>query len=179
MVRVAHDLDCKGVLELARLKGLLDAANYSGWDMGSRVARMPTLGAKARRRWGTLAFVVVLWDEEEFACGLAGFEVAVGVGGVGERVDVLEAELEGAVGYAVEDVFGAGLEFGASGDVILEGRTSDVERTHGGETDEIEGWDCAAGSAEEDEQAAGAEALERLLEGGFADGVVDDGKAAA
>ena len=62
---------------------------------------------------GHPTFVVVLWDEEEFAGGLAGFEVAVGVGGVGERVDVFEAELEGAVGYAVEDVFGAGFEFGA------------------------------------------------------------------
>ena len=34
-------------------------------------------------------------DEEEFAGGFAGFEVAVGVGGVGEWVDVLEGEFEG------------------------------------------------------------------------------------
>jgi hypothetical protein len=33
------------------------------------------------------------WDEEEFAGGLAGFEVAVGVSCVGERVDVFEAQL--------------------------------------------------------------------------------------
>ena len=53
VVRVAHDLDCKGVPELARPTDPLDVANSSGWDMGPRVARMPTLGAKARRRWGT------------------------------------------------------------------------------------------------------------------------------
>ena len=80
-------------------------------------------------------------DEEEFAGGLAGFEVAVGVGGVGEGVDVFEAEFEGAVGYGVEDVFGAGFEVGAGGDVVLEGGTGDVERAHGGEADEVEGWD--------------------------------------
>ncbi len=118
-------------------------------------------------------------DEEEFAGGLAGFEVAVGVGGVGERVNVLEAELEGAVGYALEDVFGAGLEIGRRRDVVLHGGAGDVEGAHGGEADEVEGWDGSAGSAEEDHEAARAEALEGLLEGGFADGIVDDGKAAA
>jgi hypothetical protein len=46
-------------------------------------------------------------DEEEFAGGFAGFEVTVGVSGVGEGVDVFHAEFEGAVCYAVEDVFGA------------------------------------------------------------------------
>ena len=121
----------------------------------------------------------MLGDEEEFAGGFAGFEVAVGVGGVGEWVDVFEAELEGAAGYAVEDVFGAGFEVGGGGDVVLHGGAGDVERAHGGEADEVEGWDGSAGSAEEDHEAAGAEALEGLLEGGFADGVVDDGKAAA
>src|SRR4051812_2493413 len=49
-----------------------------------------------------------LGDEEEFAGGFAGFEVAMGLGGVGERVDVFEAEFEGAVGYCIEDVFGSG-----------------------------------------------------------------------
>lgn len=33
-----------------------------------------------------------LWDEEDFPCGSAGLEVAVGLGGIGERVDVLDAE---------------------------------------------------------------------------------------
>jgi hypothetical protein len=117
-------------------------------------------------------------DEEKFAGGLAGFEVSVGVGGVGERVDVFEAELESAVGYAVEDGFRAGLKVGGGGDVVLHGGASDVERAHGGETDEVEGWDGAAGSSEEDHEAAGAEALEGLLEGRLADGVVDDRKEA-
>ena len=103
----------------------------------------------------------------------------MGVGGVGEGVDMFEAELEGSVGYAVEDVFDAGLEIGRRGDVVLHGGAGDVERAHGGETDEVEGRDGTAGTAEENHEAARAEALEGLLEGGFADGVVDDGQAAA
>ena len=39
-----------------------------------------------------------LGDEQEFAGGLTGFEVAVGVGGVGEGIDVFDAEFEGVVG---------------------------------------------------------------------------------
>ncbi len=103
----------------------------------------------------------------------------MGVGGVGERVDVFVAQFEGAVGYAVEDVSGARDEVGAGGDVVLHGGTSDVEGAHGGEANEVEGWDGSAGSAEENHEAAWTQTLERLLEGGFADGVVDDGKAAA
>ncbi len=71
----------------------------------------------------------------------------------------------------------AGFEIGAGSDVVLEGGAGDVEGAHGGEADEIEGRNGSAGSAEEDEEAAGAEALEGVLEGGFADGVVDDGEA--
>ena len=48
-----------------------------------------------------------------------------------------------------------------------------------GEANEVEGWDGSAGSAEENHEAAWAQTLERLLEGGFADGVVDDGEATA
>jgi len=103
----------------------------------------------------------------------------VGLCGVGEGVDVLDAELEGAVGDCVEDSFGAGFEFGAGGDVVPECGASDEEGAHGGEADEVEGRYGSAGSAKESEEASGAKALERLLEGGFADGVVDDWKALA
>ena len=113
-------------------------------------------------------------NEQDFAGGLAGFEVAVGLGGFGEWVVVFEAELEGAVGDPAEDVAGALLEVGAGGDVVLQGGAGDEERAHGGELDEVEGRDGAAGSAVEGEQAAGAEAGEAAIEGGLADGVVDD-----
>ena len=85
------------------------------------------------------------------------------------------AELEGAVGDAAKDVFGAGFEISACGDVVLHGGAGDVEGSHGGEADEVEGWDGSAGSAEEDQEAARPEALEGLLECGLTDGVVDDG----
>ena len=49
----------------------------------------------------------------------------------------------------------------------------DVERAHGGEANEVEGWNGSAGAAEEDDDAARAQTLERLLEGGLANGVVD------
>ena len=62
----------------------------------------------------------------------------------------------------------------AGGDVVLERGAGDVERAEGGEPDEVEGRDGAAGAAEEDEGSAGAEDFEGLVEGGFADGVVDD-----
>ena len=91
----------------------------------------------------------------------------MGVGGVGKWVDVFDAQLEGAAGDAVEDVFGAGFEIGGRGDVVLHGWARDVEGTHGREADEIEGRDCSARAAEEDHEATGAEALERLLEGGL------------
>src|ERR1700738_2389915 len=141
--------------------------------------RGPRLAAKDAAKMGHPICGRGLGDEEEFAGGLAGFEVAVGVAGIGERIDVFEAEFEGAVGYAVEDVFDTGLEVGGRGDVILHGWAGDVEGAHGGEADEVEAWDGAAGSAEEDHESAGAEALEGLLGGGFAYGVVDDGEAAA
>lgn len=99
--------------------------------------------------------------------------------GVGEWVDVLYAKPEGVVGDCIEDLFGAVFEFGAGGDVVLEGGAGDVEGAHGGETDEVEGRDGSAGATEENDEAAGAKALERLLEGGFADGVVDHGEASA
>ena len=70
----------------------------------------------------------VLWDEEQLAGGLAAFEVAVCVRGVGERVDVLDAQLERAVGHGVEDGVGAGLEVFAGCDVVLERGAGDVER---------------------------------------------------
>src|SRR5580698_6977811 len=101
------------------------------------------------------------------------------VGCVGERIDVFEAKLEGAVGHAIEDVFGAGFEVSGGGDIVLHGGASDAERAHRGEADEVEGWDGSAGSAEEDHEAARAEALEGLLEGRFSNRVVDDGKTAA
>jgi hypothetical protein len=113
-------------------------------------------------------------NKEEFAGGAAGLEVALRLCCVREWVDVLDAELEGAVGDCVEDSFGAGFEFGAGGDVVLERGAGDEEGAHGGEADEIEGRDGSAGSAEECEEAAGAQALERLLEGGLANGVVYD-----
>ncbi len=43
------------------------------------------------------------------------------LGGVGEWIDVFDAELQGAVGYSIEDVFGAGFEVSAGSDVVFEG----------------------------------------------------------
>jgi len=117
--------------------------------------------------------VVFLWDEQEFSGGDAGFEVAVGVGCVGERVGVLEAELEIAVGDGIEDCGGAEFEIFAGGDVVLERGPCDVERAEGGEPDEIEGRHRAAGAAEEDEHSARTEDFERLVEGGFSHRIVD------
>jgi hypothetical protein len=74
---------------------------------------------------------------------------------------------------------GACLEIGAGGDVVAERGAGDEERAHGRETDEVEGRHGAAGSAEEHQHATGLEALERLIEGGFAHRVIDDGKAFA
>jgi hypothetical protein len=113
------------------------------------------------------------WNEEELAGGEAGFEVAVGVRGIGERVGVLETELERAVGDGVEDGVGAEFEFFAGGDVVVELGAGDEERAEAGELDEVEGRDCTAGGAEEDEGSARAKDFEGLVEGGFADGVVD------
>src|ERR1700733_10668449 len=79
------------------------------------------------------------WDEEKLAGGLAGLQIAVGVGGIDERIAVFKAELESAVGYCVEHIGGTGFEVGPGGDVVLQRRTSDVERAHGGEADGVEG----------------------------------------
>ena len=49
-------------------------------------------------------------DEKELAGRFAGLKIAVRLCGVGERVDVFEAEFEGAAGDAVEDIFGADFE---------------------------------------------------------------------
>ncbi len=43
-------------------------------------------------------------DEEEFAGGFTGLEVAVGLSGFCEGIGVFEAKFEGAVGDSVEDV---------------------------------------------------------------------------
>ena len=103
----------------------------------------------------------------------------MGLGGVGEAVGLVDAELESALGDAVEDFGGAGFEVRAGGDVVLEGGAGDVERAHGREADEVEGRDGAGGCAEEDEGAAGLERGEGGFKGGLADGVVDDGDALA
>jgi len=66
-------------------------------------------------------------DEEEFAGGFSGLEVAVRVSGIGERVDVFDAEFESTVDDSVEDVFSAGLEVGWSCDVVLHRGTSDIK----------------------------------------------------
>ena len=101
-----------------------------------------------------------LGEEEDFACGFAGFEISMGLGGFGEGVGVLDAEFERSGGYLVEDVCGAGFEVGAGSDVVLEGGAGDEEGAHGGEANEIEGRNGSAGSAEEDHGTARSEAGE-------------------
>ena len=103
----------------------------------------------------------------------------MGVGGAVEGVGVFEAEFEGAGGDGVEDVGGAGEEVGAGGDVVLEGGSGDEEGAELREADEVEGRDGAGGTTEEGEKSAGLETEEGLVEGGLADGVVDDGEAFA
>ena len=85
-MRVRHDFDCMRM------------------ELVSRHNLVLALPALHRGFW--------LWDEKEFSRGLAGFEVAVSVCGVGERVDVFEAELDRTVPYGGEDVFGTGFEVG-------------------------------------------------------------------
>jgi hypothetical protein len=118
-----------------------------------------------------------LGNEQEFSGGLARFKIAVGLCGVCEGVGVGHTDVKSAIGDPAEDVAGSLLEISAEMDVVLESGAGNVEGAHGGEADEIEGRDGAGGSAEEDERAAGAKTLERLLNGGLADGVVDDGEA--
>lgn len=132
--------------------------------------------ATAKAEAGGLSFTS--GEEEEFTSGVAGFEVAVGLSGFSKRISVLDAELEGTDSNALEYVVGAGEEIGAGGDVILKRGTGDVEGAESGETDEIEGRNWTARSSEENERAAWPEAGEGLIEGGFADRVVDDGQAA-
>src|ERR1035441_976727 len=55
-----------------------------------------------------------------------------------------------------------------------QGGAGDEQRSFAAELDEVEGRYWTAGAAEESQQATGPEAVEALLERGFADGVVHD-----
>ncbi len=59
-------------------------------------ARVAAVGSEARVQ-------LHLWDEDELARGLAGLEVAVGLGCIRERVGATDADLEGVVARPGED----------------------------------------------------------------------------
>jgi hypothetical protein len=62
VVRIAHDLDCKGVREEERLCGLIcpmPSRNILSGIEGSRVARITHLNAMEPREDGAPGFVVV------------------------------------------------------------------------------------------------------------------------
>src|SRR5277367_204563 len=92
---------------------------------------------------------------------------------------MLHADLERACIDGGEDGLRTGDEVFAGEDVMLQRGTRDEERALGGQLDEIEGWDCSAGTSEENHRAAQTEDVQRLLEGGLADGIIDDVDAAA
>src|SRR5262249_41866512 len=113
-------------------------------------------------------------DEQDFAVGLTGFEVAVGLTGPVEREGDVYAHLKLAVGDPAEEVSGAPEQLVAAGDVVTERGAGQEERASGAEHLGIERRDGSAGLAEEHEVAAGVEAVEAAIEGGPADRVVDD-----
>ncbi len=77
-----------------------EAKSLSGTGGVARAAQVAVLGPEARVQ-------LHLWDEDELARGLAGLEVAVGLGCLRERVGATDANLEGVVAHPGEDALGA------------------------------------------------------------------------
>ena len=88
----------------------------------------------------------------------------MGLGGIRQRICVLDAQLEFAGGDPAKNISRTLFEFLASGDVMRQSRTCDEQRALLRELDEIEGRYRSAGSAEENEVAAGTKYVEVLLE---------------
>ncbi len=103
----------------------------------------------------------------------------MGAGGVGQGEGTVDADGERALLDPGEEVRGALQQLGAIGDVVRVGGTRQVQRAFGVQHLGIERRHGAAGLAEEHQIAARAQAVEALLEGGLAHGVVDDVHAAA
>src|SRR6185436_10767156 len=90
-----------------------------------------------------------------------------------QRQLAVDAEVERAGGDGVEQLAGAPEQLVAREDVVGEAGAGEVDAAFG-EACGIDGWDDAARLAEEGEHAARADAVQALVERGFADGVVHD-----
>ena len=86
---------------------------------------------------------------------------------------MLSAQLEVAFGCPAKHIAGALFEFCARGDVVPDRGPGNEQRTFAAELNEIEGRNRAAGSAEEHQHPARAQAVEALLKGRLAHRVVD------
>src|SRR3712207_5532 len=136
---------------------------WSRWTRGRRSLetrgrghyRWSCAGSCLRSRGPRLASPPLLRDEDEFAGGLAAFEVAVGLGGVGERVGTPDADVEVALPDPGEEALGAPHEFLAGRCVVGEGRPGEEEAALLVEGLDVERRDGAARGAEEDHVAAG------------------------
>jgi hypothetical protein len=120
-----------------------------------------------------------LGKQNQFSCGFSGFEIAVSLSGIGERISMLDAKFKFAGGDPAQNIVGAMLEFLTSSDVVNESWAGEEQRAFLRKLDQIEGRHCSARSAEEDKVAAGTEYIEVLVEGVLADSVVNNVNALA
>src|SRR5438093_9917804 len=73
----------------------------------------------------------------------------------------------------LQNIVGTLFQFFAGGDVVLQARTSDEERTVFGQLEKIEGWDRTTRAAEENHVATRAQNVEALFKRGLSHTVID------
>src|ERR687894_582350 len=119
------------------------------------------------------SFNGMLGDQDELARRPASFEVFVGLGRVLEGVGAADPDVEVALADPGEQALRAPEELLAGTRVMGERRAGDVEAALLVEDLWVEGRDLPARPAEEDHVAARIQAIQALVEGVPADGVVD------
>src|SRR5579864_1092091 len=92
--------------------------------------------------------------EHKFAGGGAAFEIAMGMGGIGKRVDFVNPERKLFGGDPAEDIAGAPIQLVAGGDVVSEIGASEKQRSFLAEDQRLHGGNRAAGVAETDHHSA-------------------------
>src|SRR5208337_2895443 len=130
-------------------------------------------GAMEMDMMTAFTYQLPLRHQQNLACGLALFEINLSPGRFSERVGVLGAELEFAIGRPVEHFVCTPLELGARGNVMPERGPSEKERSFAVEQAGIEGRNGAAGGAKQCQQTARVQTIEAALESSFTHRVVD------
>src|SRR5918998_2635618 len=112
-------------------------------------------------------------DEYELARGLSGFQVRVGLGRVLQGVGAADADVEVSLADPGKEALRAPQELLAGAGVLGQGGTRQEEAALLVKGLGVEGGDLPARPAEEDHVAARLQAVEGLVEGVLAYGVVD------